>query len=59
MMRWLIRGKGTQRSQALWAYVFLLLSVLRLLVFWILPIVAAFTMGFVERKEVMCNGLSS
>ena len=48
MMRWLIRGKGTQRSQVLWAYVFLLLSVLGLLVFWILPIVAAFTVGFVE-----------
>jgi multiple sugar transport system permease protein len=47
-LKWLIRGKGMQRNQALWAYAFLSLSVLGLLVFSILPIVAAFGLSFVD-----------
>jgi multiple sugar transport system permease protein len=47
-LKWLIRGKGAQRSQALWAYAFLLLSVLGLLIFSILPIIAAFGLSFVD-----------
>jgi len=47
-LRWLIRGKGVQRNQALWAYAFLSLSVLGLLTFSILPIGAAFGLGFVK-----------
>ena len=47
-LRWLIRGKGMQKNQALWAYVFLSLSVLGLFLFSILPIGAAFGLGFVD-----------
>ena len=47
-LKWLIRGKGAERMQARWAYVFLSLSLLGLLVFWILPIAAAFGLGFVD-----------
>lgn len=47
-LKWLIRGKGAQRSQALWAYAFLSLSVLGLFIFSILPIVAAFGLSFVD-----------
>lgn len=47
-LKWLIHGKGMQRNQALWAYAFLSLSVLGLLIFSILPIVAAFGLGFVD-----------
>ena len=47
-LRWLIRGRGAQRSQALWAYVFLSLSVLGLFIFTILPIIAAFGLSFVD-----------
>jgi len=44
----LLRGRGAERSQALWAYLFLSLSVLGLLLFWILPIVGAFGLSFVK-----------
>ncbi len=47
-LKWLIRGKGTERRQARWAYAFLSLSVLGLFVFSILPILAAFGLGFVN-----------
>ncbi len=47
-LKWLIRGKGAERSQALWAYAFLSLSVLGLFIFSILPIVAAFGLSFVD-----------
>lgn len=47
-LKWLIRGKGTERRQARWAYTFLSLSVLGLFVFSILPILAAFGLGFVN-----------
>jgi len=47
-LKWLIRGRGAQREQALWAYAFLSLSVLGLLIFWILPIIAAFGLSFVK-----------
>jgi multiple sugar transport system permease protein len=44
----IIWGKGLQAKQARWAYAFLSLSLLGLLVFSILPIVAAFGLGFVD-----------
>jgi multiple sugar transport system permease protein len=47
-LRWLIRGKGAERMQALWAYAFLSLSVLGLFIFTILPIIAAFGLSFVD-----------
>ena len=47
-IRWLVSGKGAERSQALWAYVFLSLSLLGLLIFSILPIFAAFGLSFVD-----------
>jgi len=47
-LTWLFRGKGAERSQARWAYVFLSVSVLGLLIFSILPIIAAFGLGFVQ-----------
>ena len=47
-LRWPTLSKGTQRQQALWAYLFLSLSVLGLLVFTMLPILAAFGLGFVK-----------
>jgi len=45
-LRSLGRWRGTRKVQALWAYAFLSLSLVGLLVFWILPIVAAFGLGF-------------
>ncbi len=47
-LRWLITSKSAQREQALWAYAFLSLSLLGLLIFSILPIIAAFGLSFVE-----------
>jgi len=47
-LKWLIRGKGAERKQALWAYTFLSLSVLGLFIFTILPIIAAFGLSFVN-----------
>jgi hypothetical protein len=44
----IIRGKGLQEKQARWAYAFLSLSLLGLFVFSILPIIAAFGLGFVD-----------
>jgi len=47
-LTWLFRGKGAERSQARWAYAFLSISILGLLIFSILPIIAAFGLGFVQ-----------
>ncbi len=47
-LKWPTLGKGTERSQALWAYTFLSLSVLGLFIFTILPIIAAFGLSFVK-----------
>ncbi|RLC73796.1 MAG: sugar ABC transporter permease [Chloroflexi bacterium] len=47
-LKWPTLGKGTERSQALWAYTFLSLSVLGLFIFTILPIIAAFGLSFVN-----------
>jgi hypothetical protein len=44
----IIRGKGLQARQARWAYTFLALSLFGLLVFSILPIVAAFGLSFMD-----------
>jgi hypothetical protein len=44
----IIRGKGVQEKEARWAYAFLSLSLLGLFVFSILPIVAAFGLGFMD-----------
>jgi multiple sugar transport system permease protein len=37
-----------ERRQAMWAYAFLSLSFLGLLIFWVLPVFAAFGLGFVK-----------
>ncbi|RLC55517.1 MAG: sugar ABC transporter permease [Chloroflexota bacterium] len=47
-LKWLIRGRGIEKRRALWAYAFLSLSLLGLLVFWVLPIIAAFGLGFLK-----------
>jgi multiple sugar transport system permease protein len=47
-LRRLICGKGAEVRQARWAYAFLSLSVLGLLIFSVLPIVTAFGLGFVN-----------
>ncbi|MEA3440650.1 MAG: sugar ABC transporter permease [Chloroflexota bacterium] len=44
----IIRGKGIQEKQARWAYAFLSLSLIGLFVFSILPIIAAFGLGFMD-----------
>jgi len=47
-LRRLVCNKGADMGQARWLYAFLSLSVLGLLVFSILPIVAAFSLSFVD-----------
>jgi len=47
-LKWLVRSKGAERKQALSAYVFLMPSLLGLLIFWLLAILAAFGLSFVD-----------